>query len=178
MITCVCIDKFIFVKFRSPLIFALSRVQISLINSYWSMFIRELNFLNLTNCYVISIETSSSTPIFNQNILFPSENVHLVQAINRLLRFGIIRTSNSQWSARVRIEEIDEQMQMVVDYSRLNAITETFTYNPQPIQTVIASIETSNLFSKIVVKDALHQIGLTEASKEKTAFATGITCGN
>jgi hypothetical protein len=87
---------------------------------------------------------------------------------------GILRCTYSQYSSPVFVEYLKDKLEIYVDYTQLNEITIDSQYQVRSVQSVITSICESNLFSKIVIKDPYHQIGLDESSKAKTAFATGL----
>lgn len=144
-----------------------------MIVNYDSLFTRDLNVLNLTNRFIVPIQTTTQVPIFKKSSLQPNESNQLNQLVNNLLQTNVIRRSYSEWSSPARTKEINGKLEIIVDYSYLNSITIEHNYTVPSIQNIMNSIEYSNLFSKIVIKDGFHQIGLVEDSKHKTAFASG-----
>lgn len=86
---------------------------------------------------------------------------------------GILRVSFSDYSSYVSPQYVNDKLELFVDYTNLNLITIKRNYIIPSIQPLIRSITESNLFSKIIIKDAYHQLPLTEDSKPKTAFLTG-----
>ena len=120
-----------------------------------------------------SIKRTQSERVFNRALLSPYENFLLKHVVDQLVELEILRPSKSKYSAPARPAYVNGMLDLVVNYHYLNSITKTFVHPMPTIYSIIQSIETANVFSKIVIKDPLHQIGLTEKSKKKTAFLTG-----
>ena len=104
------------------------------------------------------------------------ENYLLKQAIDELLRTKVLEPSESAYSSPARPQYTNGKLDIDVDYSYINSIIVERQYPIPPVEDVITSIEESSLFSKIVIKDPYHQYSLTDESKEKTAFETGVKC--
>lgn len=98
------------------------------------------------------------------------------EKVDELLSSGVLRASESPFSSPVHPKKFKElnirKLFICLDYFDLNEITINFNYHVPTPKIVIESVCESNLFSRIVIKDALHQIGLEEESIPKTAFET------
>ena len=130
--------------------------------------------MSVTNASRVRIELSVYEPSYRYfEVQSENEYDQLESVINRLLAFKIIRRSRSQWSSAARVMTIDGKLALAVDYSYLNSITSPIGYRMPNIGDIIRGIEGSSLFSKIVIKDGFHQIGLSNRSKHLTAFRTG-----
>lgn len=95
------------------------------------------------------------------------------QKVNELLRARVLSRSDSNWSFPVKPIFIDDELEICVDYTKLNQLTIDDSNDVPSIPCVLNSISQSNIFTKIVLKDAFHQLELNENSKHLTAFATG-----
>ena len=96
----------------------------------------------------------------------------LGQKIDEYLNADLIRYSHSPYSSNAYVKPIDDRLDLYVDFTELNSITIDSLYAIQPIFNIINSICESNLFSKLVIKDAYHQIGLDEKAMGLTAFTS------
>lgn len=132
-----------------------------------------LTYLDRNNKILSQILLTLNDPIEKCSVLVADQNYLLKHKIDELLNTGCLRRSDSMFSSPVCIEYFADKIELAVDYSTLNAFTIARNYPLPSPQSVLLSITESHLFSKIVLKDAFHQLGLTHDSMAKTAFATG-----
>lgn len=150
-----------------------SEFQMGLIGAHEKILSDALTYVDRNNRILSQILTTLNQPLFNRSTLSADQNYLLNHTINDLLNSGTIRKSESPYSSPVRAQYIGDKIILDVDYGLLNAHTINRNYPLPTPQSVLLSINESNLFTKIVLKDPYHQLGLTHDSIGKTAFATG-----
>ena len=95
----------------------------------------------------------------------------ITDEINSLLTQGIIEKSNSPWRAQVLIVRQSDKNRMVIDYSRtINRFTYADAHQVPRINTLVQTIAKFNIFRKIDLRNAYHQIPLQFSDKPFTAF--------
>lgn len=144
-----------------------------LLGSYKELFVNELKDFNVTNVFKVSIETIDQIPVYLKSTLTAHEDNLMKLIVDKLSSSYVIRKSFSQWSSPARPQYVNGKLDIEIDYSYLNSWTFDRFYQLPNVRSFAYSMGRSNLFSKLVIKDAFYQIGLTEDSKTKTAFATG-----
>ena len=137
---------------------------------------KELKESNVNNKLSTSILTFQNSYCNDRSKLNYEDKELLKEKIDEYLKAGILKQSTSQWSSPVYPNKVNRKLYIRADYSDLNSITKDNIYYLPSIKVVLDSICQSSLFSKIVIKDAIHQIALDEKSKPKTAFDTGKNC--
>lgn len=92
--------------------------------------------------------------------------------ITRLLEEGVIEPSNSPWRAQVFVVRGDNyKPRMVVDYSQtINKFTLLDAYPLPRIEDLIARISKYEVFSRIDLKSAYHQVPILKRDMPYTAF--------
>lgn len=135
-------------------------------------FTENLSYVDRNNRILSQILITLDQPIHNRSNLSADQNYLLKYTIDELVNTGCLRQSESPFSSPVRTQYVGDKIVLDVDYSLLNANTINRNYAVPSPQSVLLSINESNLFSKIVIKDAFHQLALTHDSMAKTAFAT------
>ncbi|KFD65722.1 LOW QUALITY PROTEIN: hypothetical protein M514_22061 [Trichuris suis] len=101
-----------------------------------------------------------------------SERLRLAkQELASLLSAGIVRPSDSQWSSRLHIEQKPSGSGEYVA-TIVNAVTIPDCYPIPHIQDFTSTISGAQIFSKIDLVRAFHQISMDPASIAKTAVST------
>ncbi|CAF3652495.1 unnamed protein product [Rotaria sp. Silwood1] len=102
-----------------------------------------------------------------------AQRKELQTEVDKLLLDNIIRPSTSPWSSPVILKKKpDGTYRFLVDFRRLNSITDKDAY-PQPTaEELIYRISGHSYFTKLDLKSGYFQIPIAESDKEKTAFAT------
>ncbi|CAF5140136.1 unnamed protein product, partial [Rotaria sp. Silwood1] len=102
-----------------------------------------------------------------------AQRKELQTEVDKLLLDNIIRPSTSPWSSPVVLKKKpDGTYRFLVDFRRLNSITDKDAY-PQPTaEELIYRISGHSYFTKLDLKSGYFQIPIAESDKEKTAFAT------
>ena len=125
-----------------------------------------------------SIDTGDAKPIK----LPPYRNArvddeHIEKEIAGLLSNGLIRRSNSPWSAPVVIVmKKGGERRTCIDYRKLNAVTKKCSYPLPRVEDLIDSLGTKDgrkkYFSKLDLASAYWSVKIDEKDREKTAFVT------
>src|SRR5699024_4676779 len=89
----------------------------------------------------------------------------------KLLTLGIIKRSNSKYVASCfPIDKRDNSIRLVVDYRKLNAVTEKESYPFPNVWEELTSIPRGQIFSKIDLSMGYHQVALEKDSQKYTSF--------
>lgn len=128
------------------------------------------------NCdfYEHEIDTNGAKPFHVQPYPTSDKNLKIIREhLDNLLRDGIIRPSKSPWASSPHIVgKKDGSTRMVVDYRRLNSLTKRDSYPLPSIELCLSLLRNAKYFSTIDLLQGFHQINMSSASIEKTAFTT------
>ena len=94
--------------------------------------------------------------------------------IDKLLKSGLVRPSNSPYAAAALLtKKKDQTWRLVVDYKKLNAVTIIDRY---PIPNIEMTVQTLgggySFFSKLDLRSGFWQLPIDEKDRHKTAFIT------
>ena len=142
------------------------------IGSQKNVFSNGLTYVDRNNKILSQILTTFNKPVFNRSTLVDDQNYLLQHKVSELMNTGCLRQSDSPFSSPVYVQYIGDKIELAVDYSMLNDHTISRNYSFPSQQQILLSINESSIFSKIILKDAYHQLALTHDSMGKTAFAT------
>ena len=117
------------------------------------------------------IETKGP-PICQKPYRLPLHRRQIVEEqIDKMLKEGTIRPSNSPWASPVTlVPKKDLSIRFCLDYRRLNAVTKKDKYPLPNIQDIFDSLGGNMYYTTLDIKNAYHQIPMEESSIEKTAF--------
>ena len=121
-------------------------------------------FANLTpNCHLIA---TKSRRYSNEDQTFIGDEVE------RLLKEGIIESSQSPWRAKVVVtKDENHKKRLAIDYFQtVNRFTQLDAFPLPRISDTINEIAQYRFFSTLDLKSAYHQIPLKEENKPYTAF--------
>lgn len=124
------------------------------------------------------IETGDARPIAKRPYRVPFHERNIVNKhLDEMLSKGIIRPSDSPWSAPVVLvkkkgREGDVKYRFCTDFRALNSITRVDVYPLPLIQETLEQLGTSRYFSTVDLKSGYHQIPIAPEHREKTAFTT------
>ena len=110
------------------------------------------------------------TPAYRKS---EKEREELKIEVEKLLKAKIIRESKSPWSSPViLVPKKDGTKRMVVDYRKLNKITEVEHWPLPLISDIFDRLRGSEFYSALDLKHGYNQVRLSECSIPKSAFST------
>jgi len=120
-----------------------------------------------------SILVSDATPIWSPSFTIPLHIESQFKAeLDSLLEQGIVEVSNSNWSSPpIPVRKKDGSIRIVVDYRKLNSITQPQPFYMPSTEEVIARLGSAVLLSKVDLAKGFHQIPMAEDAKKFTAFS-------
>lgn len=150
---------------------------LKLINKFPDIFHHADQKLSFTNKVKHEIKTKDEIPIHVKTYRFPHYHKTEVNTqINKMLKDGIIRPSQSPWSSPIWIvpKKADasgiKKWRIVVDYRRLNEKTIDGRYPIPNIDDILDKLGKCNYFTVLDLASGFHQIEMDQNSIEKTAF--------
>ncbi|CAF1537863.1 unnamed protein product [Didymodactylos carnosus] len=119
-----------------------------------------------------TIRTGDHAPVNSRPYrLHTQQQRVLTGEINKMLKAGQIRPSNSPWSSPVLlVKKKDGSVRFVVDYRKLNNITIKDSYPIPHIEETLSRLNGHRFFSKLDLKTGYYQIPIQEVDRQKTAF--------
>lgn len=94
----------------------------------------------------------------------------MYKEVDRMLSLGVIEPSVSAWSSPMRLVVKPNKVRLCLDARKLNLVTKKDAYPLPSIEGIFARLPKANIITKLDLKDAYWQIGLSEESKALTAF--------
>lgn len=135
--------------------------------------------LTTTKTLKHEIATTSQNPIFTKTYRYPKVHEQEVKKqIDKMLEQNIVKPSTSPWSSPVWVvpKKLDasgeRKWRIVIDYRKLNEITIGDAYPLPNIESILDQLGQSKYFSTLDLASGFHQIEMSEADKQKTAFTT------
>ena len=122
----------------------------------------------------MSIDTGNIPPVAKRPYTLALKHHDWVKAeIDKLLEAGVIRESDSSWSAPiVVVPKGDGGKRLCVDYRALNKITRTSIWPMPRIEDILAKLGNAKFFTTLDLRSGYHHIAIDEDSIKKTAFCT------
>ena len=117
----------------------------------------------------LTIDSLPKTPVIP---LKPDNQAFVKDYLDTMLRKGYIRISKSSMGASLFLVSKKDGKQPVVDYQKLNNVTEKDSTPLPRIDNILDQLIRSQLFTKIDLKDAFNQIRIEEGDEWKTTFKT------
>lgn len=121
----------------------------------------------------------NSRPIFVPQYRIPQSQREIVdEHIDQLIKDGVIEPSTSQWNSPIILvpkkpnERGEKQYRLVVDFRRLNEVTETQSFPMPDLEEEISKMGGAKYFSTLDLYSAFHQIPMAEEDKDLTSFQT------
>lgn len=143
--------------------------QLSTIKELFPNF--EKQGLGRTSLIQHKIDIGSSEPVKQRYYpVSPAVEKLMYQEIDRMLSLGVIEPSSSPWSSPMRLVVKPNKVRLCLDARRLNQVTKKDAYPLPSIEGIFSRLPKAHLISKLDLKDAYWQIGLTAESKPLTAF--------
>uniref|UniRef100_A0A0N5BSS4 RNA-directed DNA polymerase n=1 Tax=Strongyloides papillosus TaxID=174720 RepID=A0A0N5BSS4_STREA len=131
------------------------------------------NDISETNFFKHKIIVKDHPPIREKKRPTPLALQKLVKKkLDEMLKNKIIRPSISPWSAPLQIvAKGSDDVRLCVDYRKLNRIIKLDAYSLPNIQLLFQSLHDRAVFTNLDLTKGYWQIGLTECSKQYTAFS-------
>lgn len=149
------------------------------LKEYDDIFYRENDNLTFTNQVKHKIRTRHENPIYTKSYRYPFKYKNEVdKQINEMLEQGIIRNSNSPYSAPIWIvpKKMDasgnQKFRLVVDYRKLNEITIADKFPIPNIDDILDKLGHAKYFTTLDLAKGFHQIEINHDDIPKTAFST------
>lgn len=144
-----------------------------IVEKYSSIFKTEISELNLCSLGKHKITLTDGNPVRQRHGRVP---IHLEKQINdeinKNLKLGIIKESESPWCARiVPVIKPNGQVRMCIDYRALNQKTIKDTYPLPRVDEILDSLGKAKYFSTLDATSGYYQIAMQEEDRSKTAFA-------
>ena len=121
------------------------------------------------------IDTGSSPPTFASPRKLPPDKLTAAkQALDVLLKTGVIRPSRSPWASPLHMvpKSTPGEWRVTGDYRALNAVTKPDRYPLPHIQSLSTKLHNAQCFSKVDLLRAYHQVPMNPSDSEKTAVTT------
>lgn len=143
--------------------------QLSTIISLFPNF--EKQGLGRTSLIEHTIDVGSAKPVKQRFYpVSPAVEKLMFQEIDRMLELKVIEPSTSPWSSPMRLVVKPHKVRLCLDARKLNEFTRKDAYPLPNIEGIFARLPKANIISKLDLKDAYWQIGLSEGAKPLTAF--------
>ncbi|XP_065369018.1 uncharacterized protein LOC135961445 [Calliphora vicina] len=148
---------------------AIQQQQLDLIIALFPNF--DQQGLGRTKLIKHEIDVGESKPIKQRFYpVSPAVEKLMFAELDRMLALGVIEASQSPWSSPMRLVIKPNKVRLCLDARKLNFVTKKDAYPLPSIEGIFARIPKANIISKLDLKDAYWQIGLTDESKPLTAF--------
>jgi hypothetical protein len=119
------------------------------------------------------IDTGNAAPFKDKSrYLSPKKFVALRKILDKMVKDGIIRPSNSDWASAIVMVPKDggTTWRLCIDYRRLNALTKSDAYPLPRMQDLVTCYKDAETFSSLDLTAGYWQIPVALESIAKTAF--------
>ena len=147
----------------------------SLLREFEDIFAKDPADIGRTTLIVHDIDTGNAAPVHQRaRRQSPEENAGMKGIVENLRNVGIIAPSTSAWASNVRmVKKKDGTWRMCVDYRELNDKTVIRDpYSLPRIDAMLDNLAGAKMFSCLDLIWGYHQVPLTPAASERTAFIT------
>ncbi|BES90780.1 multicellular organismal development [Nesidiocoris tenuis] len=129
--------------------------------------------LGRTHVVKHAIETGDARPIKQAPRRVPyAQEAQIDKLMQEMIEQDVIEPSKSPWASPVvLIPKKDGSIRFCVDYRKVNQVTKKDSYTLPCVQELLDTLGGAQWFCTIDLKCGYWQIGLSEESKEKTAFS-------
>ena len=110
----------------------------------------------------MSIDTGDHPPVAKRPYTLALKHHDWVKAeIDKLLEAGVIRESDSSWSAPiVVVPKGDGGKRLCIDFRALNSITRTFIWPMPRVEDILAKLGKAKYFTTLDLRSGYHHIAL------------------
>ena len=125
--------------------------------------------IGTTPLITMSIDTGDHSPVAKRPYTLALKHHDLVKAeIDKLLEAGVIRESDSSWSAPiVVVPKGDGGKRLSIDYRALNPITRTFIWPMPRVEDILAKLGKAKFFTTFDLRSGYHHIALDKESRKQ-----------
>lgn len=131
--------------------------------------------LGLLKDYEMVIDTGDAEPICKLPWrVSPAASEASKEITDEMCRYGLLEPAEqSNWSSpTVLVKKPDNTFRMCQDFRALNAVTKKDRFPLPRIEVLLDALNGATIFGVIDLTSGFWQIGLSKASREKTAFVT------
>ena len=150
-----------------------------LIRQYPTAFVLPGSPLGAVKGFEHRIDTADAPPIYRHPYKKSPEELRAIKTeIERMLKLKIIQPSHSEWgSPCILVRKPPEKgtlqpPRFVVDYRRLNSVTQGDGYPIPSISSVLDAVSQGKVFAKCDLVSGYWQIPIRKSDQQKTAFCT------
>jgi transposase InsO family protein len=144
-----------------------------LLYTYADCFSLSENEMSVTDVAEHVIELTTDKPIKLPPRRLPLAKREIVKReIDKWLRLGIIRESNSPYAAPIVLVERNGKSRLCIDYRELNKVTRKDALPMERPEAIFDSLAGSKYFSVLDFRSCFLQLPVRESDKHKTAFCT------
>lgn len=156
------------------------QISIGLVRQYSDIFHLEGDQLTFTDVVEHRIDLKPGTrPMFVKPYRIPEGNrAEMNRQLDELEAMGIIEPSQSEWNFPLLLVPKKEnargekQHRLVVDFRRLNDVTEIQRFPIPVIDEIMEVLDKSRYFTTLDIQSAFHQIMVRESDREYLSFQT------
>ena len=132
--------------------------------------------LGCTHLMQHHIETTSDEPIVRRSYrLSQVKSEALETQVQELVKIGVLEKSESAWNAPVvMVQKKNGDWRLCIDYRQLNTRIESKVFPLPLLQDFLDQLSGSAWFTSMDLSQGFWQVPLTEKSKHKTAFSSGL----
>ncbi|CAD7092688.1 unnamed protein product [Hermetia illucens] len=157
-----------FENIRTGPISSIDKEQLSEVLEKWhKCFSTNLSTIGRSNSTEMEIRVTTSKPVSRQpyKVPFP-RRLKVEEMIDELLKAGIIRPSESEYSSPViLVAKSDGTDRLCIDYRALNAITVKEPFPVPSVEEQVAQLAGNSFFTTLDFISGYYQIPIAESSK-------------
>ena len=146
----------------------------NLLGTFKDQFAKDEMTIGTTPLTQMSINTGDSDAVSQKPSLIAMKHYNWVkEEIDNLLEAGVIRNSQSSWSAPIIVvPKGDGGKHLVIDYRALNKVMRKFVWPMPKVEDIFSQLNGARYFSTLDLRAGYHHIRLTTDSIPKTAFTS------
>ena len=148
---------------------------LGLLHEFSDIFAKNPKDIGKTTLITHDVPTGNAKPVCQAaRRQSPEEYQAMKEIVEDLYQCGIIQPSKSQWASNIRMaKKKNGSWRMCIDYRDLNK--RTIIHDPYPLPRIDAMIDalgSGRYFSCLDLISGYHQVPMTPAAQERTAFIT------
>jgi len=130
--------------------------------------------LGWTNLDTHTIDTADAKPFRQPMRRYPPIHLKAIdQHLSDMLEQGVIEPAASRWASNVVLaKKKDDILRCCIDYRQLNELTRKDAYPLPSTGECLDAMSVSVWFSTFDIRSVFHQVAMSKADADKTAFIT------